>query len=120
ALQATLGDSEGGESRAVASRLARTGLIDTTNSGTGGVPAYEVPESVAAYARRLARDEEKAETLDRLRAQGARRKQEKPGVQIRRQVYPLMREGRLSEAVERARDALALARDNPNPLAEAV
>ena len=119
ALQATLGDSEGDEARAVASRLARTGLIERTNSGAGGVPAYEVPESVAAYASRITGDEEKSAALDRLRAQQSRRNQEEPAVRIRKQVYPLMREGQLRESIERARDALALTRDNPNPSAEA-
>jgi hypothetical protein len=120
ALQATLGDADGYEARAVAARLARTGLIDRTNSGAGGVPVYEVPESVAAYAWRLTDEEEKTRARARLGEQRDRRRLEEPTRQIREQVYPLLREGQLREAIERARDALALTRDNPDHSAEAV
>jgi tetratricopeptide (TPR) repeat protein len=120
ALQATLGDSDGDESRAIASRLARTGLIDRTNSDVGGVPAYEVPESVSAYALQLTDDQEKSEALGRLHAQQLMRSSEQPVARIRKQVYPLMREGRLRQSIDRVGDALALTRDKPNPSEEAV
>lgn len=120
ALQATLGDREGDEARAIAARLARSGLIERTNSGAGGVPAYEVPEPVSAYALEITADEEKSEALGRLRDQQSQRRREQPTTQIRRQVYPLLRSGQLRLSVERARDALALTRDNPNPPEEAV
>jgi hypothetical protein len=120
ALQATLGDIEGDEALAVASRLARTGLIERTNSGAGGVPAYEVSEPVAAYAVQITGDQEKSEALGRLRAQQSKRREEQPAVRIRKQVYPLMREGRLRDSIERARDALALTRENPNAEQEGV
>ncbi len=123
ALQATLGDPhdpEGKEAQAVASRLARTGLIERTNSGAGGVPAYEVSEPVAAYARGIANDAEKTQALDRLRAERDERDHKQPAKTIREEVYRRMREGQLQEAVDWARDALALTRDNPDETAEAV
>lgn len=125
ALQATLGDNEGDQTRALASSLTRAGLIERTSTGAGGVPIYEVAEPVVAYARRLADrvDMYRVDAqcaLDRLNLQRAERRREKPSLRIRKQVYPRMRAGQLREAIGRARDALALVRDNPDQSAEAA
>ncbi len=125
ALQAALGDDEGDQTRALASSLTRAGLIERTSTGAGGVPIYEVAEPVVDYARRIAdrvdiyrMDAQRS--LDRLNLQRAERSREQPSLRIRKQVYPRMRAGQLSEAIGRARDALALVRDNPDQSAEAA
>lgn len=125
ALQATLGDDDGDQTHALASGLTRTGLIARTSTGPGGVSVYEVAEPVVAYARRIAMRADEGESdlrqaQYRLNLQREERRQEKAVQRIRKEVYPRMRAGELNEALKRARDALALARDNPDKRAEAV
>jgi tetratricopeptide (TPR) repeat protein len=120
ALQAALGDPEETEASALASRLTRARLIERTSEGIGSVPLYQVAEPIVAYARRLADRADTQGAMRRLDARRAERRQERPSQRIRQQVYPLMRAGRLSEAIERARDTLTLTKENPDRGAEAV
>jgi tetratricopeptide (TPR) repeat protein len=107
--------------RGIADRLVHAGLVERVDSETAGVTEYWVQDHVHAYAQRLATaagdHRQLRATLDRARRDRAAGGE---SVAVERRVQALQQDGRLSEAMTVAREAVAWAMDQAEPGAQAV
>ncbi|MEV4756861.1 AAA family ATPase [Micromonospora sp. NPDC049559] len=95
-------------------RLARARLLERQLDEGSGLPSYGLPTHTRAYAAaRLAELFPRApeEIRQELRAARERRVAQDAELSLRQAVYQRLGEGRLNEALEGAREALALCRE---------
>jgi tetratricopeptide (TPR) repeat protein len=107
--------------RGIADRLVHAGLVERVDSDTAGVTEYWVHDHVHAYAQRLATatgdHRQLRATLDRARRDRAAGGE---AAAVERRVQALQQDGRLSEAMTVAREAVAWAMDQDEPGVQAV
>jgi tetratricopeptide (TPR) repeat protein len=107
-----------------AERLALAGFLERTSVDSAGIALFLVPEHVQLYARLRGRSalsaaEERA-AQERLAARTQFRRSTDPLAGIRTQVQAAVSKGQLLAAIRAAREAVALAREQGNPVAEGL
>jgi tetratricopeptide (TPR) repeat protein len=121
---AALLDSDEASVERRAERLGFAGFAERTSVDSVGIVLFLVPEHVQLYAQARRRSEltpaEQAAALDRLAERSAARRATDPVGRLRADVFDAVSEGRLLEAIRAAREAVALARENANPVAEGL
>jgi tetratricopeptide (TPR) repeat protein len=112
-MLAALLDVPQGTAWRIADRLVAAGLVERSRDDTSGVPEFRVLDHVWAYVRaRPDAGDDDADAPLRLRRVLERRSELRPEHLLRSEAYVLAGRGALSPALNRARDALALAREH--------
>jgi tetratricopeptide (TPR) repeat protein len=96
----------------IADRLVAAGLVERTRDDASGVPEFRVLDHVWEYAQALADAGPDTAAALRLRMEMERRAKLSPEQLLRSEAFVLAEHGTLSAALNKARDALTLAREH--------